>query len=456
MTLRRLLAFFTCLLFVEENDQCVYATSWISPFGWAHNLFYFKPPYQIRPYDHLLVACLILGIRKADGRGPRVQPMKSMLLVSLATIIVWLGYGLARGGDFRFGCWQIYVPLSAVLYAFTIAAVFKTPEHYAMLAKALLVAAAYRAFMCIAYYFVCIRTGRVKVTEYLTSHDDSVLWVMAIIILFVRILRTKSQGEKFGAFAFIGVLLAAIQYNARRLAWVDLVMGLVVLFLLLPPGKAKRRVVRGLFYVVPILGTYVALGWGHTDGIFKPLAAFSSITTTEDESTKSRNYENLGLISTSKNSGWLIGGGWGHEYTPLSMKYDLSKGFELWRYVPHNSILGILAFTGVLGYAWYMLTYPTAMFLNARVARMGNTQAVRDLGLIGAVQMIVCVNQYFGDMGFFQYKVVYVLATSYAIALRQPVLCGAWPAGRVSAPRKLEVPQPAGRELPPRETTWQS
>jgi hypothetical protein len=208
--------------------------------------------------------------------------------------------------------------------------------------------------------------------------------------------------------------------------------------------------------VVPILGTYVAVGWGHTDGIFKPLAAFSSITTTEDESTKSRNYENLGLISTSKDSGWLIGGGWGHEYTPLSMKYDLSKGFELWRYVPHNSILGILAFTGVLGYAGYMLTYPTAMFLNARVARMGSTQAVRDLGLIGAVQMIVCVNQYFGDMGFFQYKVVYVLATSYAIALRQPVLCGAWPAGRVSAPRKLEVPQPAGRELPPRETTWQS
>jgi hypothetical protein len=463
VTLRRVLVFFTCLLFVEETPQCIYATTWISPFGWAHDFFWLKPPYQARPYDHILLVCLLLGLRKADGKGPRVAPMKSTLLLSLATLVIWFAYGMARGGgDFRFGCWQIYIPLSAVLYAFTIAAVFKTPEHYAMLAKALLVAAAYRAIMCLAYYFLMIRTGRLRIQDYMTTHDDSVLWVVAILILVLRLLRTKSFFERIGVLLFLALLLAAVQYNTRRLAWVSLVMGLVVFFVLLPPGKAKRSAVRAVSIIVPVVGLYAAIGWGRPESIFKPLAAFSSITTTEDESTKSRNVENLGLISTTKANGWLIGGGWGHQYDPISFKYDLHKVFELWRYIPHNSILGILAFTGVLGYAGYMMAYPTAMFLNARMARMGSTQLARDLGLIGAVQMVVVVNQYFGDMGLFSYKVVYTLATSYAIALRSPILCGVWPAGKVSVPRRpaqqrsAQASQPASHEMPSQEQTWQS
>src|SRR5882672_6949543 len=141
VTLRRVLSCITCLLFVEENDQCVYATTWISPFGWAHSLFYLKLPGQVRLYEHLLAVCLVIALTRPDGKGPRVQPMRSTLLLALATIVVWFVYGMSRGGfNFRWACWQVYLPLGGVLCAFTIAAVFRTPEHYAMLAKALLVA----------------------------------------------------------------------------------------------------------------------------------------------------------------------------------------------------------------------------------------------------------------------------------------------------------------------------
>jgi hypothetical protein len=55
--------------------------------------------------------------------------------------------------------------------------------------------------------------------------------------------------------------------------------------------------------------------------------------------------------------------------------------------------------------------------------------------------MVVCVNQYFGDMGMFSYKVVYVMSTSFAIALRTPILAGAWPGGaKVRSSPKLAQP----------------
>jgi hypothetical protein len=381
--------------------------------------------------------------------------MRQTLLLSVGTTFFWFVLGLARGGNLRFGCWQVYILLSGVLFAFTIAAAFRTPQHYAMLAKGLLLAAAYRATMCWLFYFLYVRPMVIPLPEYITSHDDSVLWVVAILILGLRIMRTSRMSERIGCMLFILLLLGAIQFNTRRLAWVSLAFGLVVFFLLMPPGRARRRAMRALRVLVPIAGIYVAVGWGRPERIFKPLAALSSVSTTggtEDPSTKSRDVENLGLIHTAQSNGWLIGTGWGHEYQPVSMKFNIGNYFELWRYIPHNSILGILAFTGAIGFCGYWLAYPTAMFLNARMAKLAKSEAARDVGLIAAINMVVCVNQYFGDMGTFSYKVVYVMSTSFAIALRMPILSGVW----AEAGSRLARKAPSQQEARVQQDAWQS
>jgi O-Antigen ligase len=316
-----------------------------------------------------------------------------------------------------------------------------------MLAKGLLIAAAYRAVMCWCFYFMYVRPMVIPLPEYITTHDDSVLWVVAILLLGLRMIRTSRMSERIFAGLFILLLLGAIQFNTRRLAWVSLAMGLVVFFLLMPPGRTRRRAVRALMVLVPVAAIYVGVGWGRTERIFKPLQALAQVTSsekTEDLSTKSRDVENLGLIHTAQANGWLIGTGWGHEYTPVSLSFDLTQYFKLWRYIPHNSILGLFAFMGAFGFCGYWLAYPTAIFLNARVAKLARSEAARDVGLMGAVQMVVCVNQYFGDMGIFSYKVVYIMSASYAIALRMPVLSGVWAEAGVKAtqrarPRRAQV-----------------
>ncbi len=454
MTIRRALTVFTVLLFIEDAGT-TYAEHWLSPFGWLHfNFFFLKMPHLIRPFDHILLVCLLLANGRADGKGPRVQPMRSTLLLSVGTIVAWFALGLSRGGDLRFGCWQIYILLSGVLFAFTIAAAFRTPQHYAMLAKGLVIAAAYRAVMCWFFYFLYVRPMAIPLPEYITSHDDSVLWVVALLILGLRMMRTSSLGERFGASLLMLLLLGAIQFNTRRLAWVSLAMGLVVFFVLMPPGRTRRRSMRVLMVLAPVVTLYVAVGWGRTERIFKPLAALSSVTTTggqEDLSTKSRDVENLGLIHTAQGNGWSIGTGWGIQYTPVSMRFALGQYFELWRYIPHNSILGLFAFMGAAGYCGYWLAFPTAMFLNARLAKLARSEAARDVGLIGAIQMVVCVNQYFGDMGTFSYKVVYIMSASFAIALRMPILSGVWPAGV-----KVVREAPPQQEARAPENAWQS
>jgi hypothetical protein len=428
---RRFAAALLFLMFADDGDA-MYAKYMFAPFGWVHSVL-FLPIAKIRPFDVLMAIVLVAASAKRTSKTPNVAPMRSALLVGAATVVTWFVLGMARGGSLWAASWQVYLMLSSTLVAFTIAATCRTVAHFASLAKVLLAAAAYRAFMCWAFYLTEIRTLHIiPFPEYATSHDDTVLWVTALLILAAYALHTNSRKSLLGAAVFAAFLLGAVAWNARRLAWVSLSLGLLTGAALLQRGMARRRVRRIAIVAAPLIVLYVAVGTGRSERIFRPLQALSSVSTQEDASTKARNVENLGLIATAHGD-WITGTGWGHKYIALSDKYSISQYFDLWPYIPHNSILGLLAFMGTVGFAGYWLAFPTAMFLNARTARFGNVPAARIAGIIGATEMVVCAAQLYGDMGIFSIKTMYVLAGSYALALRLPPLAGAWQAPKPAA-----------------------
>jgi hypothetical protein len=430
------------LVFMSEGES--YGGIWIAPLSWLHFILFEPLPWKVRSFDHIVVVCLILALQSADGRGPRVKPMRSALLLSVGSLAFWFAYGMATGGHSYEASFQTYLPMSGLLFAFAIATAFRTPEHYVMLAKALLVASAYRATMCCIVFLFFIRnmpdTAR---PEFVTSHDDTVLWVVCMLILILRFFSAPSAAARGKAFAFFLFIALAVLFNQRRVAWVSLAMALVIVFALLPAGKAKRRAMRALYALAPILAIYVSVGWGRSEKIFKPLQSFATVSTEEDNSTKARNMENLGLIATSNSSNLFLGTGWGHAYVEVSSKYSIAAFFKMWGYFPHNSILGMLGYTGVLGFFGYWLAYPTAMYLNARMARLGSSPLAQQCGIIGAASLIVVANQYYGDMGITYPKPVYVLSLCYALALRMPILVGAWPGPKApAAPLASAAPAP--------------
>jgi hypothetical protein len=443
VTVRRVLLF-TLFLYMVDDDATTYGT-WFAPMEWAHWIMFLPMPDKLRVFDHVSAICLYVASSSPDGKGPRVPAMRKALLAGAGTIVALFLYGVVRGGDSHSGMWQIYFLLSGILFAFTCATAFKTPEHYVQLAKVIMAAGAYRAVMCWLYYWNFIYGANSnELPEFLTTHDDTVIWVVSLLVLFLNIVQSRGAWPRLKSFLFVILLLGAILFNQRRLAWVSLAMGLAIVIPLMAPGKAKKRIVRALVIAAPVLVIYVAVGWGQPGRIFKPLQSFSSVSTAEDASTKARNAENLGLIATSNYSSMLVGTGWGHPYVPVTMKYSDAHGFPLWQYIPHNNILCILAFSGVIGFCGYWMIFPTAMFLNARMARLADTPLARNIGLIGAAQLLVCANQYYGDMGLYFVKSVYMCSVSYAIALRLPILTGTMaPPGKRRRPAAQRAPSEA-------------
>jgi hypothetical protein len=295
--------------------------------------------------------------------------------------------------------------------------------------------------MCLIFYFGYVREGSFGPDgppATMTTHDDTVLWVTAIILLIVNAVELRARRSVLIAVVGIPILLLAIQENNRRLAFVSLIGALIPLYALVRPGKAKSAVRRAAMYLAPVFLAYVVIGWGRPEKIFKPLASFETVSTGEDASTLARNAENLGLIYTANANGWVMGTGWGHKYIELTNKYTIAGAFELWPYVPHNSILGLLAFLGMVGFTGFWLRVPIACYLHSRLARLASRPADRAVGLACVPVVVICCNQMYGDMGCFSLVTMYTLGAVFAAALRVPIESKTW-----VTPPPAVVPQAA-------------
>ena len=412
-----------------------YAKEMFSPFSWVDAVLFDPLPIKVRPFDLLL---LIIALT-SRSRSQRVRPMRSTLLVAAATTVLWLVIGISRGGDVQSASWQVYLMLASIIAAFAIGGVYHKASHYRAIVKAIVAAGLYRGFMCLIYYVQFIKDSGVEPPPVFTSHDDSVLWVVTIMILTVHFLYSRKWTAWAGALAGVPLIVIAIQLNNRRLAWVSLVGSLVTLYFLLPPSRPMRVLKRIGMVLVPLIAIYVAVGWGRTEAIFKPVAAFSSTSESSDSSTKSRNAENLSLIYTASFRP-MTGTGWGHPFVSLTNKYSVAHIGPLWRFIPHNSILGLFAFIGLVGMIGYWMMFPVAVFLHARTAQMSSHPMLRSLGIVCVAAIVICLNQIFGDMGIFSRTTMYMLALALAPALCVPIEAGAWPAANAAGPHVMPAP----------------
>jgi hypothetical protein len=425
------------LMFANEGERTLteYARKMFAPFWWVQDWLFEPLPIKLRPFDFIMIVLLFAAGRK----GQRVAEMRSVLLLAVGTTVALLAFGMVRGGDARAASWQVYLMLVAPLAAFAIAATHFKAEHFRSLATVIVAAACYRAAMSLIFYFFYVRNTD-DVPPMMANHYDTVLWVVAIGVLIIGLLHHRSGTVKAAAFLGLPLILFAIHFNNRRLAWVSLAGSLAALYFLLPKSAPKRRLQRAARLLVPVLAGYVVIGWGRPERIFKPLASLSSVSSTPDQSTLARNVENLSLIATASYSP-LAGNGWGHRYVELSSKYSIADAMELWPYVPHNSILGLFGYTGFLGVLGYWMMFPVAVFFNARVARLAKDPYHRSIGLVGVIIGVTCMNQMFGDMGIFSPTTMYMMALSWAAALRIPLEAGVWGqrTAQAALPRSPEV-----------------
>jgi O-antigen ligase len=215
---------------------------------------------------------------------------------------------------------------------------------------------------------------------------------------------------------------------------VELAVGVGAVLALTAWSPAKRSAMRFAIATSPLMLVYAVVGWGSGSALFEPVHMFRSVVDSKaDPSTLWRDLENYDLFYTLRHHP-VLGTGYGHGYVEIVWLPDVSNAYALYRFLPHNSILGLWAYGGLVGFTalWAMLV--VGLFLGARAYRHARSVDDRTVALAAVSVVVVYLVYCYGDLGLGTWTSVFTVAPALAIASRLAITTGAWPSKSRTAP----------------------
>ena len=447
-----LLAVVLCVDYVAERP---FEERWQSPFYRLGHLVFSNlnkltgfPPLRFPLLDLALVSLLaLIAYRRAtrdptDGPGvPSARVLAGGIFVSFATLMALELFGIARGGNFKESLWQFhqmgFLSIIAVIFLHAL----RGPRDYRALARIIIFAACFKALEGIYFiYFVARPQG--FITEFTTSHSDSILFVTATVMGVAMWTETPTWASARRSLAFLPIVQWGMYLNDRRLATVSLGLSLGLLFLLMRPSRLKRWFLRRALLAIPVTAVYFAVGWGSSAGVFAPVKLVRSMLEGDKvaEGPDYRDQENFNLLVTwMKNP--VIGSGFGHEFEEPVKMPDISFVMPNYRYQPHNTILWLWGIGGLVGFFFIFVQITIGLYLAARAYRFARVPAERVAALTAISAFVAHLVQCLGDMGTISWIGSFFVGIGLAAMGQLAVSTGAWPAPRAhltSSPTLVE------------------
>lgn len=412
---------FCALLFVawtEETRKLMYEGYWKSPLAILNPLVTSLPGLHLSPWQLLLIALAPVCLLWKGGLQRRSWPMDLAILTSLGSIALTFLWGMARGGSSYNAFFQLGAFLTALLFGILLSSIVRRGSDLRALGLTVLAAALTRGTLVMVFYYGTRGINFDPPLQYMTCHEDSLLFVAALLVVLSWALARRSW-TAWIAGGVVGAYLSwAIVLNDRRLAWIELVFSLALAYLLLSGSPLRRKVNRALLWVAPLLLVYVLVGWGRPEAAFAPVQALSSSGSNEDASSLARLEETRNLLYTLAERGNpLLGAGWGIPYELVTSYYaQFGPGWEQYRYMPHNSLLAVAAFGGVAGIFGVWVVVPVAAFLGTRGYRAAKRPVDRAAAMVAVCILPAFAAQCYGDIGLQQVSCTLILSTAMAVA----------------------------------------
>jgi hypothetical protein len=377
-----------------------------------------------------LALLLVLRTAVHPRSWPIAPPLRYAMwgfLAAIASLALW---GFARGGAIDSAYWQtrqlVYLPV----FAWLLSQVIDGPADLTLLAPIVLGAALLKTVVG-TYFAFAVARPQGLISPVVLSHSETMLFCLSTALVVVRWLEQPDRTSLRRCLWFVPTMLFIIWLNNRRVAYVELFAALAVIWTLARWNAAKVAVARAVLLATPVLVLYIAAGWNSNAGAFKPVESIRTIVSPKkidvgaDSSTRWRDIENFNLSQTLQQH--PLGIGLGHEYDEVVKAPDISADFSLYRYVPHNSVLWMMAAGGPVGFFLLWSFFVTGMFLAVRSHRMATTPLERMAAVGAACALLLFLVQAWGDMGTQNWSTTWLVSAALAVAGKLSLSTGAWP-----------------------------
>lgn len=400
-----------------------------------HNLNHIVDVDALKFSGAAALIALLLGVRVHRGlvgrhhdtpASLRLAPVMAWALAAGAlTVAVFVAYGMARGGDLQMAKVQVQAYLQLLAVAWLFGGSLRGARDLRWLGGIVVLAACIKAMLALWLRATLPAAypdqwGVMRELEYVTNHGDSLVFTFAISLLIGPLFHAPTRRQVATALLLGGLVVAGTVANDRRIAYVQ-IAGVVATYLALNrTATLTQRAMRLCVVLSPLLVIYSTVGWSSGSRLFAPVAFVRNIVMPErsdgsiDRSTLFRDIENFNLVFTFiKNP--VVGTGFGHPFE-TAVEGDRLQDFKEYSYLPHNSMIGLWAFAGAVGFTGLLLPFLVAMTLaiRAHAAARRADQAISAAVAIGAV--LAYLVHLWADIGFTEAPTIFLTGMALALA----------------------------------------
>jgi hypothetical protein len=410
-------------------DKILYSGHWRSPFQVFGPLFVSLPGLSLFPWQLMVLALAPVCLLAPGAFRKRAWAMDAAIVISFGSVALTFLWGWMRGGSPYNAYYQLWRFLTALLVGLLLLSVIRKSGDLKALGLTVLAAALVRGTLAIYFYWAYVHGKIEPPPAQMTTHDDSLLFVAGLLVMLSWALARGRASSWFALVLVSSVLFYAIVLNNRRLAWIELVLALASMYILVSPGRLGRRLNRYLVPIAPFVIAYLVVGWDSPGAVFAPVRALSTAGSNADASSLARQEEVRNLLYTLSVAGNpVLGTGWGMPYQKVTSVYS-NFGAEWWQYayLPHNSLLGVAVFGGLVGLCGIWLVVPMAAFLGTRGYRGATRPADRAAAMAALAILPAYAAQCYGDIGFQSLTGGLILGVAMGVAGKVSALADALP-----------------------------
>ncbi len=325
------------------------------------------------------------------------------LLMLMAATALGIGIGMSRGADMM----ALRAETRGLFYLpiiYLLATHFLTKrEHVNQLFWLFVVAANVMSAENIYRYFKYVRSSyELNLPASLAfSHESALFCAVALILLMSRLVWSKNVFSEWKTLLLMVLPMFALLVMRRRAGMVALDAGLIMLCAVLLKDNFKLFLI-----VVPValvgLGLLLALTWNSPGGSGTFARSARSVTgeqTVSERDQSSDDYRKLENVNIRLNiqNDPIQGLGFGRQFAFYVPVADLSF-WELWRYVPHNSILWFWMKAGIFGFVSLSTLFAVAITRSMQIMR-GAQHATKAYAFAAGAMVVMFVLYSWVDLG---------------------------------------------------------
>ena len=389
-----------------------------------------------RPSDLMALLMLTVYVARsgtdAVGPAPRSALAKAILFL-LGAVAVGLAVGIGGGGSSRVALTEIRPYLYLAVAYLVVSTAIRTRRHVRALLWTCVLAIAFKACQAL-YIFLAVRNLNPR-PEAVLGHEESLFFATFVCLTMALWLFDVRGHLRTTVTVLTPVVVLADLANGRRVAWLILAAGLIVLIVvgLVAVPRRRKFLWRFAFVLTAFSVVYFPAYWNKTGGFAQPARAFHSALAPDPRDAASNLYrvqEDANLNLNIREAGHL-GKGFGVPIDYALPIVDISDIDPYIAYIPHNGVLYLFMRMGVYGAAAFWCLVAAAIVSGCRLARSGDSEFAA-VGLLIASVVTGYTILGLNDQGFFYYRVAILLGVLLGLGEALVRLSKA-PAGPVDA-----------------------